>query len=122
RRRARVFPTRRSSDLEDALGRFSAELLERLDAEDDEFEIVASASVPLEATDVSAQATRIRNAQPDAVLMPLSSVGVGGSFLRTAHETGLNVPMYGALAVAQHAIIDTAGAAATENLVVANMV
>lgn len=107
---------------EDALGRFSAELLERLDAEDDEFEIVASASVPLEATDVSAQATRIRNAQPDAVLMPLSSVGVGGSFLRTAHETGLNVPMYGALAVAQHAIIDTAGAAATENLVVANMV
>ncbi|TRW45886.1 ABC transporter substrate-binding protein [Georgenia yuyongxinii] len=107
---------------EDALGRFSAELLEELDADDDDFTIVASASVPLEATDVSAQATRIRDAKPDAVLMPLSSVGVGGSFLRSASDLGLEVPMYGALAVAQNAIIENAGAAATDKLIVANMI
>lgn len=107
---------------EDALGRFSAELLEELDASDDEFEIVAAAAVPLEATDVSAPATRIRDANPDAVIMPLSSVGVGGAFLRTSHELGLDVPMYGALAVAQDAIIENAGAEATEKLIVANMI
>lgn len=107
---------------EDALGRFSAELLESIAAEEDGFEIVASASVPLDATDVSAAATRIRAENPDAVLMPLSSVGVGGSFLRTAAEIGLDVPMYGALAVAQDAIIDNAGAEGTKQLIVANMI
>lgn len=107
---------------EDALGRFAAELLEELDAADDSFEIVASASVPLEATDVAAQATRIRDANPEAVLMPLSSVGVGGSFLRTSAELGLDVPMYGALAAAQNAIIENAGEAGTRNLIVANMI
>lgn len=107
---------------EDALGRFSAELLSELDAKDDSFEIVASASVPLEATDVSAPATRIRDAAPDAVLLPLSSVGVAGSFLRTSSELGLDVPMYGGLAAAQNAIIENAGAEATKRLVVANMI
>jgi branched-chain amino acid transport system substrate-binding protein len=107
---------------EDALGRFSAQLLEKMDAEDDEFEIVAAAAVPLDATDVSAPATRINEAKPDAVILPLSSVGVGGSFLRTTHELGLDVPMYGALAVAQDAIIKNAGEAASERLIVANMI
>jgi branched-chain amino acid transport system substrate-binding protein len=107
---------------EDALGRFSAERLEEMDAADDDFEIVASASVPLDATDVSAPVTRIREADPDAVIMPLSSVGVAGSFLRTAHELGMEVPMYGALAVAQDAIIENAGEEATQQLIVANMI
>ncbi|MGO4384736.1 ABC transporter substrate-binding protein [Specibacter sp. RAF43] len=107
---------------EDALGRFSAELLQKMDAKDDQFEIVSAAAVPLEATDVSAQATKIREAKPDAVILPLSSVGVGGSFLRTTHELGLNVPMYGALAVAQDAIIKNAGEEASKRLIVANMI
>lgn len=107
---------------EDALGRFSAELLQKIDKEDDSFEIVASAAVAMDTTDVSAQVSRILAAEPDAVVLPVSSLGVGGYFLRTAHEMGLSVPMYGALAFAQNKILELAGEAAVEKLIVANMI
>lgn len=107
---------------EDALGRFAAELLKAMDEKDDGFEIVASAAVGLDATDVSAQVSRIRTAAPDAVILPVSSLGVGGYFLRTAQEMGLDVPMYGALAFAQNTILELAGEAAVKKLVVANMI
>lgn len=107
---------------EDALGRFSAELLQKIDEGDDGFEIAASAAVAMDATDVSAQVSRIMAAEPDAVILPISSLGVGGYFLRTAQEMGLDVPMYGALAFAQNKILELAGEAAVKNLIVANMI
>ena len=107
---------------EDALGRFSAELIEKMDQKDDGFEIVSSAAVAMDATDVSAQVSRIMATKPDAVILPVSSLGVGGYFLRTAQEMGLDVPMYGALAFAQNKILELAGDAAVKKLVVANMI
>jgi branched-chain amino acid transport system substrate-binding protein len=107
---------------EDALGRFSAELLQKIDQEDESFEIVASAAVAMDSTDVSAQVSRILAAAPDAVILPISSLGVGGYFLRTAQEMELDVPMYGALAFAQNKILELAGDAAVKNLIVANMI
>ena len=107
---------------EDALGRFSAELLQKIDGTDDGFEIVTSAAVAMDSTDVSAQVSRIMAAKPDAVILPISSLGVGGYFLRTAHEMGLDVPMYGALAFAQNSILERAGEAAVRNLFVAIMI
>jgi len=107
---------------EDALGRYAMELLEGIDAESDSFEIVAKAAAAMDATDLTAQVTRIVSANPDAVVLPISSVGVGGSFLRTSTELGLDVPVYGGLAMAQNAILELAGESATKNLIVANMI
>lgn len=107
---------------EDALGRFGMELLKKMAADSDRIEIVATAAVPLDATDITAQVTRIADSNPDAVILPLTSVGVGGYFLRTAHEIGLDVPVYGPLGTAQYKILDLAGEDALKNFVVSNMI
>lgn len=81
---------------EDAYGQFATELMEKgLDTAPD-VEIVDTAAAALDATDVTAQATTLRNADPDAVVLNLSSVTLGAAALRAFNDVGLDVPIYGA--------------------------
>ncbi|WP_229052555.1 ABC transporter substrate-binding protein [Aeromicrobium sp. Leaf350] len=106
---------------EDALGQYGAELFEELAAENRDVEIVATASAPLDATDVSAQASRLRNADPDAVFVAVSATGLASGFLRAADSIGLDVPGFGGMSLAQDAILEAAGPAA-EGFTVANII
>src|SRR5690349_16490502 len=56
-------------------------------------EVVENISAPKTATDLTTQATKIRNAKPDAVLLVTASTGSGGAFLRKLQQVGLNVPV-----------------------------
>lgn len=101
----------------DAYGKFGTDLLVGLAKENGSgVEIVDTASADLTATDVSAQATRIRNAKPDAVILQVSSVGLGAAFLRAAASNGLDVPLYGGLGITQNALLENAPGA-TDKLV-----
>ena len=81
------------------------------EAEERGIEIVASVSAPLTATDVAPQATRIRNADPDVVLIQASAPALGAAFVRAARETGLEAPLWAAGALAQQSFINAAGEA-----------
>ncbi len=106
---------------EDALGQYGSELFADLAASSPGTEIVATANAPLDATDVSAQATRLRNANPDAIFMAVSSTGLAASFLRGADAVGLEIPVYGDIPLAQNAIIEAAGPAAEGLIVPSNV-
>jgi branched-chain amino acid transport system substrate-binding protein len=75
-------------------------------------EVVENISAPKTATDLTTQATKIRNAKPDAVLLVTASTGSGGAFLRKLQQVGLNVPVYGMAGIVQKQIITSAGSAA----------
>jgi branched-chain amino acid transport system substrate-binding protein len=75
-------------------------------------ELVENISAPKTATDLTTQATKIRNAKPDAVLLVTASTGSGGAFLRKLQQVGVNVPVYGMAGIVQKQIITSAGNAA----------
>ena len=75
-------------------------------------EVVENISAPKTATDLTTQATKIRNASPDAVLLVTASTGSGGAFLRKLQQVGLNVPVYGMAGIVQKQIITSGGTAA----------
>lgn len=75
-------------------------------------EVVENISAPKTATDLTTQATKIRNARPDAVLLVTASTGSGGAFLRKLQQVGLNVPVYGMAGIVQKQIITSGGTAA----------
>jgi branched-chain amino acid transport system substrate-binding protein len=75
-------------------------------------EVVENISAPKTATDLTTQATKIRNAKPDAVLLVTASTGSGGAFLRKLQQVGLDVPVYGMAGIVQKQIITSAGSAA----------
>jgi len=75
-------------------------------------EVVENISAPKTATDLTTQATKIRNAKPDAVLLVTASTGSGGAFLRKLQQVGLNVPVYGMAGIVQKQIITSGGSAA----------
>ena len=97
----------------DAYGQFGVDMLKGLvkDAGSD-FKIVGIATAPLTATDVAAQATKLRNTKPDAVVLQLSSVDLAASYLRAASGIGLSVPTYGGFGMGQQVLADNAGASA----------
>ena len=96
---------------EDAYGKDEAELAQRLIKAHGGIDIVAMASAPLTATDLSAAATRIRNADPDIVLLLTSAPGMGGAFVRGAELAQLKAPILGSLSLNQRPFIDAAGKA-----------
>jgi branched-chain amino acid transport system substrate-binding protein len=96
---------------EDAYGKGSTEYAEKL-AKERGIEVVASVAAPGNAIELSAAATRIRNAKPDAVLLWASSPAMGAAFLRAAHQVGLSVPIVASAALAQRPLVDAAGATA----------
>lgn len=75
-------------------------------------EIVDMAAAPLRTVDVTAQATKLRNAKPDVVLLGLAAPALGVAFVQAAKQVGLDVPVWGTIGLGQKAFIDNAGAAA----------
>jgi branched-chain amino acid transport system substrate-binding protein len=96
---------------EDAYGKGSTEYAEKL-AKERGIEVVASVAAPGNAIELSAAATRIRNAKPDAVMLWASSPAMGAAFLRAAHQVGLSAPIVASAALAQRPLVDAAGATA----------
>jgi branched-chain amino acid transport system substrate-binding protein len=71
--------------------------------------IVAAVSAAYTATDLTAQATQLREAKPDAVFMQVSISALGASFNKAARQVGLTVPLYGNAGLAQKSFIDAMG-------------
>ena len=93
---------------EDAYGKFGNDFAQKLGTELG-FQVVESVSAPYTATDLTAHATKLRNANVDAVFMQLSIASLGAGFLKAANEVGLKVPMYANSGLAQKSFIDAAG-------------
>lgn len=73
--------------------------------------VVVAASAPLNATDVTPQATKLRKAHPDVVLLLASAPDLGGAFGRAAKQVGLNAPIWADLGLGQHSFIKACGSA-----------
>lgn len=97
---------------EDAYGKDESDLAHRLIKEKGGIEIVVTASAPLSATDLTPAATRIRNAQPDIVLLLTSAPAMGGAFARAAEQAQLKAPILGSLSINQKPFLDAAGKSA----------
>jgi branched-chain amino acid transport system substrate-binding protein len=98
---------------EDAYGKDEADLAEKMIKEHGKVpEIVAVASAPLSATDLTAAATRIRNAEPDIVLLLTSAPAMGGAFARAAEQANIKAPILGSLSINQKPFLDAAGKSA----------
>jgi len=96
---------------EDAYGKDEADLAQKMIKEHGGIDIVAIASAPLSATDLTASATRIRNADPDVVLLLTSAPAMGGAFVRAAEQANLKAPILGSLSLNQKPFVDAAGKA-----------
>jgi len=96
---------------EDAYGKETADYIQRM-AKEKGIEVVAVSSAPMKAIDVVAQATRIRNAEPDVVLLQVAPVGLASGFLRAAKQVGLKAPIWGNMALGYQTFLDTAKDAA----------
>lgn len=74
-------------------------------------ELSTTESTDLDATDMSVQWTQIRESNPDAAVLWVSS---GGSIvaLRNADQLGVEAPIVGGLGMASQAVLDGAGEAA----------
>lgn len=97
---------------EDAYGQQGSAMAVELAKKHGGVEVVENISAPKTATDLTTQATKIRNARPDAVLLVTASTGSGGAFLRKLQQVGLNVPVYGMAGIVQKQIITSGGSAA----------
>jgi branched-chain amino acid transport system substrate-binding protein len=97
---------------EDAYGQQGSAMAVELAKKHGGVEVVENISAPKTATDLTTQATKIRNAKPDAVLLVTASTGSGGAFLRKLQQVGLNVPVYGMAGIVQKQIMTSAGSAA----------
>lgn len=95
---------------EDAYGEAGMGLARDL-VEDRDVEVVAAVSAPLSAIDLTAAATRIRNSEPDVVVLQVSAPALGAAFVRAARQVGLDAPIFGAGSLAQRSFIEAAGPA-----------
>lgn len=97
---------------EDAYGQQGQAMALSLAKKHGGIEVVENISAPKAATDLTTQATKIRNANPDAVFMVTSSTGSAGALLRKLQQVGLNVPVYAMAGIVQKQIITSGGSAA----------
>jgi branched-chain amino acid transport system substrate-binding protein len=93
---------------EDAYGKFGAEYAQKLSAEHG-FTVAETVSAAYTATDLTPQATRLRNANVDAVFIQMSISSLGSAFLKAANDVGLKVPFFANSGLAQKSFIDAAG-------------
>jgi branched-chain amino acid transport system substrate-binding protein len=93
---------------EDAYGKFGAEYAQKLSSELG-FTVVESVSAAYTATDLTPQATRLRNANVDAIFIQMSISSLGAAFLKAANDVGLKAPFYANSGLAQKSFIDAAG-------------
>ena len=83
--------------------------------------IVESVTAATNATDVTPQVTRIRNAQPDAVVLQTGQVALASKVAKTAATIGLDVPLYGGLGLSTQALLDAFKGDSKTNIVTLNM-
>jgi branched-chain amino acid transport system substrate-binding protein len=93
---------------EDAYGKAGADYAAQL-AKELGFEVAESVSAPYNATDVSAQVTRIRNAKVDAVFTQVAISSLGAAYVKAAEQVGLKVPTYGGSGLVQKSFLDAVG-------------
>ena len=93
---------------EDAYGEAGMEYASEL-SQDHDIEVVAAVGAPLSAIDLTAAATKIRNAEPDVVLLQTSAPALGAAFVRAAKQVGLEAPIIGSGSLNQQPFIDAAG-------------
>lgn len=96
---------------EDAYGKTGVEVAEQL-SKTLGHQVVGSAPAPYTATDLTAQAIKLREANAQAVFMQVSVASLGAGFVKAARQVGLNVPIYGASGLAQKSFVEGAGAGA----------
>jgi branched-chain amino acid transport system substrate-binding protein len=95
---------------EDAYGRDETKVVQQLIKEHGGgIEIVEIANAPLTAMDLTPAATKLRNANPEVVLMLTSVPALGGAFARAAELAGLKTPLVGGISINQQPFIDAAG-------------
>lgn len=95
---------------EDAYGKNTADYLEKL-AKEKGVEIVATAAAPLKSLDLASQASKIRNADPEVVLIQASAPALGAAFVRAAQQVGLKVPMWAPIGLGQKSFVEASGEA-----------
>tara|TARA_R110002050_G_scaffold271181_1_gene414414 strand:+ start:64489 stop:65637 length:1149 start_codon:yes stop_codon:yes gene_type:complete len=95
---------------EDAYGEAGMEYARKLSEEHD-IEVVAAVSAPLSAIELTAQATNIRNSEPDVILLQTSAPSLGAAFVRAAKQVGIEAPIIGSGSLNQQPFIDAAGTA-----------
>lgn len=96
---------------EDAYGKAGADYAQEL-SKDLGFQVVESVSAPINATDLTAQLTRLRNAKVEAVFTQMSLASLGVAYVKAAEQVGLKVPTYAGAGLVQKTFVDTAGKAA----------
>lgn len=72
-------------------------------------EIVAETSAAVTDTDFTAQATKLRNADPDVVLLVTGATALGVGIARAVRQGGSDVDLWGGIGLAQQGFIDGAG-------------
>ena len=97
---------------EDAYGQQGSAMAVALAKKYPGLEVVENISAPKAATDFTTQATKMRNAKPDAILMATASTGSAGAFLRKLQQVGVDVPAYGLAGIVQKQILTSGGKAA----------
>lgn len=95
---------------EDAYGKAGMEYALKL-SKDKNIDVVASVSAPLNAIDLTSAATKIRNANPEVVLLETSAPALGAAFVRAAKQVGLTTPIIGSGSLNQRPFLDAAGPA-----------
>jgi branched-chain amino acid transport system substrate-binding protein len=93
---------------EDAYGKAGADYAAEL-AKELGFQVADSVSAPYNATDVSAQVTRLRNAKVDAVFTQVAISSLGAAYVKAADQVGLKVPTYGGSGLVQKTFLDAIG-------------
>lgn len=96
---------------EDAYGEAGMKFA-REQTEGTDVEIVAAVSAPINAIDLTAAATNIRNANPDVVLLKTSAPPLGASFVRAAKQVGIEAHIVGTGSLNQRPFLNAAGTAA----------
>jgi len=95
---------------EDAYGEAGMKQGKKL-AEEHGVEVVAAVGAPLNAIDLTAAATNIRNSNPDVVLLKTSAPPLGAAFVRAAKQVGIEAPIIGTGSLNQRPFIDAVGPA-----------
>lgn len=95
---------------EDAYGEAGMKRAQALSKERN-IEVVAAVSAPLNAIDLTAAATNIRNSNPDVVLLKTSAPALGAAFMRAARQVGIEAPIVGTGSLNQRPFLDAAGPA-----------
>ncbi|WGX96089.1 ABC transporter substrate-binding protein [Nocardioides sp. L-11A] len=81
-------------------------------ADDLGLDLVGTTSAAVTDTDFTAQATKLRNADPDVVLLVTGATALGVGIARAVRQGGSDVDLWGGIGLAQQGFIDGAGEAA----------